>query len=72
MHNDNEPRRALLDYNEAATFLGRISRSTLKTLVGDAACLLESVRVGRRQLFPVQSLEAYVDSFKRTNREPAA
>jgi excisionase family DNA binding protein len=49
---------ALLDYPSAQTYLGGVSRSTLKTLVGSGE--LRVVNIGRRTLFRRYDLDEYI------------
>lgn len=60
------PESALLDYPAAQSYLGNLSRSTLKTLVGKGE--LRPVKVGSRTLFRRNDLDALI---KRKSREPA-
>jgi excisionase family DNA binding protein len=49
---------ALFAYAEAQKYLGGISRSTLKALVGSGA--IRSIAIGTRRLFPRDELERYI------------
>lgn len=50
--------RALMDYPAAQRFLGNVSRSTVKALVGSGR--IRSLTIGRRRLIPLSELERYV------------
>lgn len=52
------PEVALLDYPSAQRYLGGVSRSTLKTLIGRGE--LAVVRIRRRTLFRRVDLDAFV------------
>lgn len=58
---------ALLNYASAARYLGGLSRSGLKLLVGRGE--LKVVHLGRRALFRRADLDALIE---RKSREPAA
>lgn len=68
MSNHNVPRgtgellrsQRLLDYDDAGAYLGGVSRSTLKGLTTTGR--LRPVRIGRRTLFAIEDLDAYVRS----------
>ncbi len=49
---------ALLDYDAAQAYLGDLSRSTIKTLVGRGE--FRPVRIGRRTLFSRATLDAFI------------
>lgn len=50
---------ALLDYEAAQSYLGAVSRSTLKALTANGE--LRVVRIGRRTLFRRDDLDNYID-----------
>lgn len=50
---------ALLDYQAAQTYLGGISRSSIKALVANNE--LRIVNVGRRTLFRRDDLDGYIE-----------
>ena len=52
------PEAMLLDYPSAQRYLGDVSRSTLKSLVGRGE--LAVVHIGRRTLFRRSDLDAFV------------
>jgi excisionase family DNA binding protein len=51
--------RALLDFPGAQTYLGGVSRSTLKLLVWRG--FLKPTRIGRRVLFSRRALDRYIE-----------
>lgn len=50
--------KALYDYRSAGAFLGGLSRSMLKTLVGRGE--LHPIKIGRRTFFRITDLTAFV------------
>lgn len=58
MHNQDLPQSRLLAYDAAQAYLGGVSRSTIKTLVGRGE--LRPISIGRRTLFPRAALDAYI------------
>lgn len=54
---------ALLDYEAAQSYLGAVSRSTLKGLAANGD--LRIVRIGRRTMFRRDDLDKYID--RQTN-----
>lgn len=58
---------ALLDYGAAQSYLGAVSRSTLKALA--ASGQLRIVRIGRRTMFRRDDLNEYIDRQTRGAQE---
>jgi len=56
---------ALLDYPASQTYLGGVSRSTLKSLTGNGQ--LHVIRIGRRTMFSREELDAFIA--RRRNAE---
>jgi excisionase family DNA binding protein len=56
--NKQDPTAALLAYADAQKYLGGISRSTLKALVGKG--VIRSIAIGTRRLFPRDELQRYI------------
>jgi excisionase family DNA binding protein len=50
---------ALLDYGAAQSYLGEVSRSTVKALAANGE--LRVVRIGRRTMFRRDDLDKYID-----------
>jgi len=61
---------ALLDYEAAQTYLGTVSRSTLKALAANGE--LRVVRIGRRTMFRRDDLDDFIDRKTREAEERAA
>lgn len=58
---------ALLDYGAAQSYLGAVSRSTLKGLAANGE--LRVVRIGRRTMFRRDDLDNYIDRQTRASED---
>jgi excisionase family DNA binding protein len=58
---------ALLDYEAAQSYLGAVSRSTLKALAATGE--LRIVRIGRRTLFRRDDLDDYINRKTRCSED---